>query len=244
MSQVRIETRDGVIWLVLDRAPVNALDSGFCNELSDKLDALAAEPEGGPVVLTGSGTTFCAGVDLKSVVRYDRSEQDDMLRALNRLFRAAYGFPRPLIGAINGHAIAGGLILALTCDMRLGAGGLFGLAEVRVGIPYPVAAIEIAKAELGAHARSFVLFGQPVSAEQACAMGVLETLCAPGDLIQKASTAARSAATLPAIGFARIKRQLRADVLGKADLAFNDDPLLGNWLSPETLSASASVLRR
>lgn len=243
MSQVIIERREGVIWLVLDRAPVNALDTAFCHELADNLDALAADSDGGPVVLTGAGTTFCAGVDLKTVVRYGPSEQDDMLRALNRVFLAAYGFPRPLIGAINGHAIAGGLILALTCDMRLGVGGMFGLAEVRVGIPYPVAAIEIAKAELGPHARSFVLFGQPVSAERACAMSVLDRLCAPGALLEQASIAARSAAALPVTGFAKIKRQLRADVLGRAERAIESDPLLGNWLSPETLSASAAVLR-
>jgi enoyl-CoA hydratase len=246
MSQLRIETREGVLWLVLDRPPVNALDTGFCIELAEQLDALATDADGGPVVITGIGASFSAGVDLKSVVRYGQAEQDEMLRALNRVFLAAYNFPRPLIGAINGHAIAGGLVLALTCDVRIGVigPGRFGLAEVRVGIPYPVAAIEIVKAELGANARTFVLFGRPVDAKTAHEAKVLDELCAPEELVSRANAIASAASALPSVGFGKIKRQLRAEVLAKADRAVaGQEPLLGNWLAPETLLASAAVLR-
>jgi enoyl-CoA hydratase len=246
MSQVCIEKREDVLWLVLDRPPVNALDIEFCNELAEQLDVLATDAEGGPVVMTGTGTSFSAGVDLKTVVQYGQAEQDEMLRALNRVFLAAYQFPRPLIGAINGHAIAGGLVLALTCDVRIGADNpsQFGLAEVRVGIPYPVAAIEIVKAELGENARSFVLFGQPADARSAHAAKVLDELCAPEELTSRANAIASAASALPSIGFGKIKRQLRAEVLTKSKSAVaGQEPLLGNWLAPETLSASASVLR-
>lgn len=247
MSQILIEKREDVLWIVLNRSPVNALDITFCNELADLLDGLARDAEGGPVVMTGTGASFSAGVDLKTVVRYGPDEQDEMLHALNRVFLAAYRFPRPLIGAINGHAIAGGFVLALTCDLRIGVDGpgQFGLAEVRVGIPYPVAAIEIVKAELGENARRFVLFGQPVDARSAHTSKVLDEICEPAALTSRANAIASAASALPSVGFGKIKRQLRAEVLAKAEkAAAGHEPLLGNWLAPETLSASASVLRR
>lgn len=247
MSQVRIERKEGAHWLVLSKTPVNALDIEFCHEIADRLDELATDAEGGPVIMTGEGAAFSAGVDLKTVVHYGKHEQDQMLQALNRLFLTAYSLPRPLIGAINGHAIAGGLILALTCDVRLGGDGpgQFGVAEVRVGIPYPIAAIEIAKAELGEHARRLVLFGQPVNASGALAAGILDELCSPNELNARAADLARGASSLPSIGFGKIKRQLRAEVLRKAEAALaGDEPLLGDWFAPETLSASASVLNR
>jgi len=247
MRQIRVDKREDAHWLFLNKAPVNALDIDFCNEIADCLDELAAISDGGPVILTGEGAAFSAGVDLKTVVHYGRPEQDQMLQALNRLFLTAYRFPRPLIGAINGHAIAGGLILALTCDVRLGVDGpgQFGVAEVRVGIPYPVAAIEIAKAELGVRARKLVLFGQPVDARGALEAGILDELCRPDELLERAAALAISASSLPCSGFEKIKRQLRAAVLHKVEAALaGEEPLLGNWLAPETLSASASVLGR
>ncbi|MFN3953322.1 MAG: enoyl-CoA hydratase/isomerase family protein [Pararhodobacter sp.] len=235
------------MWLVLDRPPVNALDIAFCNELAEQLDTLSADTNGGPVVITGAGASFSAGVDLKTVVGGGQAEQDEMLHELNRVFLSAYRFPRPLIGAINGHAIAGGLVLALTCDVRIGVDDTakFGLAEVRVGIPYPVAAIEIVKAELGKNARRFVLLGQPVDARSAHAAGVLDELCAPGELTSRANALASAASALPSIGFGKIKRQLREEVLAKSARAVaGEEPLLGNWMAPETLSASKSALYR
>ena len=72
-----------------------------------------------------------------------------MVHGINRLFGGWYGFPRPLVCAVNGHAIAGGLILALCGDHRIGATqGKLGVTELRAGIPYPAAAMLVVKAEL------------------------------------------------------------------------------------------------
>ena len=95
------------------------------------------------------GKSFCAGLDLKNVPFFGDADQKRLLNALNRAFCSVYSCPFPVIGAVNGHAIAGGLVLALACDWRIGADRslLAGLTEVLVGIPYPVAAIEIARQE-------------------------------------------------------------------------------------------------
>ena len=91
------------------------------------------------LVLTGQGKSFCAGVDLKALPGFDEAHQRRMVDALNRAFYAVYSCPVPVVGAINGHAIAGGLVLALCCDWRIAANAplLAGLAEVRVGVPFP-----------------------------------------------------------------------------------------------------------
>jgi enoyl-CoA hydratase/carnithine racemase len=89
------------------------------------------------LVLTGRGPSFCAGVDLKSVPHFDEAQQRRMVDALNRAFYAVYSCPVPVAGAINGYAIAGGLVLALCCDWRIAVKTPFlaGLTEVRVGVP-------------------------------------------------------------------------------------------------------------
>src|SRR4051812_7941438 len=109
---------------------------------------LAADPPPA-IVLTGSGTFFSGGVDLKLAPTLSEAEQAGSVKSINELFLGWYGFPGPVVAAVNGHAVAGGLILALCADFRVAAlGARVGLTEVRVGIPYPVAAMMCVKAEL------------------------------------------------------------------------------------------------
>ena len=94
------------------------------------------------MILTGHGSVFSAGLDLKEIPRYDGAQQNRMLARLNKVIHRLYAMPIPVVAAVNGHAIAGGLVLALACDWRVAAetGALFGLTEIRVGVPYPVSA--------------------------------------------------------------------------------------------------------
>src|SRR5215470_19036560 len=100
-----------------------------------------------------------------------------MVNALNRAFHSVYACPHPVVGAINGHAIAGGLVLALCCDWRMAAKTPFlaGLTEVRVGVPYPVSAMEVTRQELRPDvARRLVLFGENIASSEAVAAGVFD----------------------------------------------------------------------
>src|SRR5262245_35688213 len=112
------------------------MDPAFLAEGLQVVDDLrAAAPDA--VVVTGQDRFFSGGFDLNAVPLLSPAEQRDMVHDANRAFAAWYGFPRPLVAAINGHAVAGGLILALCGDERLVApGAKLGLTEVKVGIPF------------------------------------------------------------------------------------------------------------
>ena len=127
VAQVRSEECDGgVRLLTLDRPPANALDETLLADLGAALTAAAADPAVRAVVLTGAGAFLSGGFDL-AAPRRDHAAA----RALQRLYRDTHvqllGFPKPTIAMVNGHAIAGGLVLALACDYRLGSRGEYRL---------------------------------------------------------------------------------------------------------------------
>ena len=104
----------------------------------------------GPLVITGAGRVFSAGVDLNRVLEGGADYTDRLIPALSDVFDALFCFPGPTVAAINGAAIAGGCVLACACDRRLispDAG--IGAAELRVGVPFPVAALEVMRYACG-----------------------------------------------------------------------------------------------
>jgi enoyl-CoA hydratase len=242
-----IERRGATAILRMSRGAVNALDLAAVEAMDAALAELAADDGVAALVLTGAGPAFCAGLDLKAVPTYGREEQRGLVDGLNRLFGGLYGFPRPTVAAINGHAIAGGMVLALACDHRVctqGAASL-GLTEVKVGVPFPVAAIEVAQNELTpAAARALVLFGRLIGPEQALAWGVVDELVAPETVLDCACAEAAVLAELPRATFERVKRTLRSAALERIRAAIEDgaDPTLDDWLSPETVEAAKKML--
>jgi len=140
------------------------LDAPLLEDLGRLFAEMAADAAVRAAVIAGEGRAFSAGLDLKSAPTLDRAGQRRLVDALNGAFGTLYGWPKPLVAAIQGHAIAGGLILALCADWRVVADApmQLSLAEVRVGVTYPVSPLEIARAELSpAVARRLVLLGDP-----------------------------------------------------------------------------------
>jgi enoyl-CoA hydratase len=243
---VTVETHGEVALVRVDRPPANALDL----ELLDEGSAVVAElrkDEPGAVVLTGREGFFSAGVDLKAVPKLDRDGQRGMVHGINRLFLAWYSFPRPVVCAVNGHAIAGGLILALCGDHRVSSGaGKLGLTELRAGIGYPAAAMAIVRAELPPPTvRALALQAELVEAgPQAVELGLLDELCAPELLLERSLQVAGALAELPREAYARVKRQLRGDTVAELERVAADDPMLREWLGEEAAAASAAILER
>ncbi|MGO9449810.1 MAG: enoyl-CoA hydratase/isomerase family protein [Candidatus Binataceae bacterium] len=233
--------------LTLNRPPANAIDLALMEKIGEVFAAIADDQSVRAVVLTGAGSAFCAGLDLKAVPGYGKADQRRLLNALNRSILGAYDCPVPVIGAINGHAIAGGLVLALCCDWRIVADVPLqaGLTEVRAGIPYPIAAIEVVRSELSPQiARRLVLFGENLTGAEALAAGVFDECAAPHKLIDRALEKAAACADLPGPAFAQIKHQLRRPVIDACAsvIAGGRDPLSEGWLSSETLAAASSIL--
>ncbi|HVE67625.1 MAG TPA: enoyl-CoA hydratase/isomerase family protein [Solirubrobacteraceae bacterium] len=244
---ISVEPQGDVAVVRIDRPPANAMDLELLAAGHDVLARLAAD-EPGAVVLAGRPGFFSAGLDLKVAPTLDARGQRDMAAAINRLFAGWYGFPRPVVCAVTGHAIAGGLILALCGDHRVGSTeGRLGLTELKAGIPYPAVAMAVVQAELAPPvARRLVLRAQLHDPPEALALGVVDELAAPDAVVPRALEVAYELAALPRFAYGEIKRQLRGPGLAAAEraLADADDPATGaGWLSEETAAAAAATLR-
>jgi enoyl-CoA hydratase/carnithine racemase len=235
-----IDSEGDVTIVRINRPPVNAIDPELAADGAAVLDELAAEPRGA-VVITGSGQSFSAGLDIKIAPTLDDEQQREMRVAINRLLGGWALFPRPLVTAVNGHAIAGGLILALSGDRRVvGRQGQFGLTEVNVGVPYPPAAIAIVRSELAPPvARRFALGGELIDSSAAVAAGMFDEQVADDQLLERAVSAARRLAPLAGPAYAHTKRALRAGVVRALEPdAIGDE----SWLVDDAAGRARDVL--
>lgn len=206
-------------------------------------EELVADPPAA-VVLTGREGFFSAGADLKIAPTLDADGQRAMVAGINGIFASWYGFPRPVVAAVNGHAIAGGLILALCADYRVGSTeGKYGVTELKAGLPYPAVAMAVVRAELHAPAaRRLVLGADLVGAKEALEAGAFDEVAEPDQVLHRATEVARGLSLLPSEAYAKVKEQLRGPVL---EAAFaQPDPLLDGWAGAETADAASSILRR
>jgi enoyl-CoA hydratase len=238
---VTVESVGDVGLVRIDRPPANALDVELLAEGQATADELrGALPSA--VVLTGRPGFFSAGADLKVVPTLDPAGQRAMVRGINGLFTNWYSFPRPVVCAVNGHAIAGGLILALCGDYRVGpTSGRFGLTELRVGIPYPTAAMAIVRAELTPPAaRLLTLRANLLEADAAHALGLFDEIAEGDRVVERALEVAGELAALPPATYEHVKMDLRREPIAEARraIAEESDPLLARWFGDEALSAA------
>jgi enoyl-CoA hydratase len=232
MGIVTTSRRDGVTVLAADRPPANAMDVELLGELVEAVDALAADPPPA-VVLAGREGFFSAGADLKAVPGYGPEDQRRMVDGINRMALGVYGLPCPVVCAITGHAIAGGFVLAVCGDHRVASTvGRYGLTEVKVGVPYPQAAIGVIRAELtSSAARVLALGNRLVDAETCVRLGAFDEAVAPDAVLDRATAVAAELAALPAEVYARTKRELRSSTIASLREAAEHDPLLDRWVA-------------
>jgi enoyl-CoA hydratase len=191
--------RDGPLWTVLIDRPErrNAVDGPTAALLADALRAFDAEPEASVAVLAGAGGTFCAGADLSAYggERANRVAADgDGPMGPTRL-----RLGKPVIAAIEGHAVAGGLELALWCDLRVAAeDAVLGVFCRRYGVPLiDLGTVRLPRLIGESRAMDLILTGRPVPAAEAYAMGLVNRLVPPGTAIEAAQALARELAALP-----------------------------------------------
>ena len=197
------------------------------------------------ILLNATGACFSAGLDLKSVAGMDRVALVDFIASFDVSVKAVFACPKPVAAAVEGHAIAGGLVLAATADFcALGTGDYkLGLTELAVGIPFPPLAYEILRDALPHRAmRRLVYEANLCSPEEAFALGLGDELTAnPG---QAAMTWLRQLAPRPAQTFAHAKRMKRAmawERLSRVDAA-EREAMIDTMLSPEVAEALAQAL--
>ena len=244
---VAAERHDGgVLALRMDRPPAQ----GFTTELLADLDAAVLDATRDDtvrcVVITGSGRFFSGGFDMKAPPR-GRAETLDMGAVYHSAHRALVALPKPTLAALNGHTVAGGLILALACDHRVALDDRFriGLTEVAVGAGYPPAASAIAFDRLGTHAPELVLGAELLWSDDPRVSFLFRATFEATQFEEQVLTLARQLAGFPAAAYAHAKAELVRDLLARIDSASDDDraAALAVWTDPES-DAARERLRR
>lgn len=237
-----VEDRSGVTVVSLRHGKVNAMDLELLRAITEAVRGL---DESRAVVLTGTGSAFSAGVDLQRMVAGGAAYARAFLPALSEAFLAVFDHPGPTVAAVNGHAIAGGCVLAAACDLRLMSGGTIGLAELSVGVPFPTAALEIMRHAVGPSAGRMVLTAEVLDPERARAIGLVDHVEPAGELLDTAVRHARRMARVPAEVYALSKRQLRRPAWQRiSENEADDEQVTDSWASDETRAAITAYLDR
>jgi enoyl-CoA hydratase len=222
----------------------NALGAEMMQFLIDRLD----EAAGRPVLLTGSGDSFSAGLNLKQVAALDASGMESFLQLLERMVTALFGYPGPLVGLINGHAIAGGCIVALCCDHRVALRAptcKIGLNELALGLRYPPRVMAVVRHRVPReHVERVVLGAELFDPHAALALGLIDEIAEDGRAA--AERELRLRASYDAAAYAAAKAQLRGDGLRGAgdDGSFFTREVLPAWTAPSLRERIAALLSR
>ncbi len=212
MSDTVLEHLDGGVAVIRLNRPEarNALSPGLRAELAAHFVALADDGAVGCVVLTGGPTVFAAGADIKAMAEATPSVM--MARGSEKTWAPIKDFPKPLIAAVNGWALGGGCELAMHADMIIaGEGARFGQPEIRVGImPGAGGTQRLTRAVGKAKAMKILLTGEPISASDAEAMGLITEVVADEAVLDRAIALARQVAAQPAIAVRKIKEVVLA----------------------------------
>jgi enoyl-CoA hydratase/carnithine racemase len=230
---------EGVAVLTMTHGKANALDIEFCNALAARFDDLRRS-DAKAIVLTGKGKIFSAGVDLKRLSAGGAEYTRRFLPTLHRLYEAVFFHPKPVVAAVNGHAIAGGCVLACCADRRLMArdAGRIGVTEILVGVPFPALAFEVVRfAVPPRYLPEFTLSGATYATDEALRRGWVDEVAEPGELLEDAIVVARELSLLSPAAFAQTKLQIRQPVterLTKSGQA-TDKVVTDIWAAPATL---------
>lgn len=241
---IEAEERGRVAVLWMEHGAANALDIEFCRQLVDELGRQSAKA----VVVAARGPIFCAGVDLLRLLDDGPGYVRRFLPALTDLCETFFSFPRPLVAAVNGHAIAGGCILACTADERIMArgAGRIGVPELLVGVPFPAAPLEILRHAVphGAFAE-IVRSGSTYEPESARQIGLIDALADPAELVDRAVAAAERLASLAPEAFRLTKAQMRRPAIRRwRASAAHDSEVEAVWAAPSTLAAIRDYVSR
>lgn len=236
--------------ITLEHGRVNAIRLALVERLDSALADLERDDGVSMVILTGRGPFFSFGFDVPHFIGHDRNDFARFLHEFTALCTRLFLFPKPLVAAINGHAVAGGWMLAQACDARLVARGnvKLGLNEVRFGAALFAGSVEILRHLAGGRATDLLAgSGSYLSPGQALTLGLVDELCDSGELLTRALTFIEErygAVSRPA--FAEIKRLVRGPV---AD-AYRDreaasiERFVDVWYSPAVRTALAGITIR
>jgi enoyl-CoA hydratase len=223
-----VETKDvapGVRLLTLNRPPANAINRELGRALYDQCAAAAADKTVRALIVTGAGRFFCGGLDLKELVG-DGSPLGRLASARSDGVYALWSLPKPTVAMINGHAIAGGAVIALACDFRITCRGShkMGLNEVAIGLGFPTGAFEIARLALGDHAiRRVLLEAKLYDVESARELGMVDEVVEANALEARCLELASRLAAHGQLAYAHTKKTLQRRAIDQINAAAEEN---------------------
>ena len=249
MTTVRAEDREaGIRLLTLDRPPANAITPELLTDLTNALDAARNDDSVRAVVLMGEGRFFSAGLDLRGGIDFAAAISPggtaDPFSALRDCLLTFLRFPKPTITMLGGHAIAGGLILVLACDYRLGLDGEYriGLNEVEIGASFPKAAFEIVRLRLTHQQASELLLGAALyPAKQVARLGIVDELLTADNFEDTVMRRAARLGSFPRDAYAHTKAALVAEAIARIEADTPEEAMrtVAIWMTPESVAARA-----
>jgi Delta3-Delta2-enoyl-CoA isomerase len=228
--------------LTLDGPGKNALSSALMESIIARLREAAGEP----VLLTGAGDAFSAGLDLKEVATLDRAGAERFLGTLESLAEALFTYPGPMVACVNGHAIAGGCVVALCADYRVLADQpklRIGLNEVALGVQYPPKVFAVVRHRVPPRGiERVVLEAALYDPHTALGLGLVDEVAV--DVQATARARLETLAAHPREAYVAAKRALRADVTDLSEEAHRwfHDELVPSWITPAVKERVTAVL--
>lgn len=226
MQRIEVERSGDVATIIMNDTKANVLNKEFFEQMLDALAELEADAGVKAVILTGHAKFFSAGLDLKTLPALSKEELLRVLLQFADMTLKLFDFPKPLVAAVNGHALAGGCVLMLCCDRRLmvAEGAKIGLNEIAIGLALPSFVTELALAVLGrAAVQEAVMEATIYDPQGALGIGYVEQLFPADDLMEEASAVARRLARLPSAAYGTTKRRLREVALSRANTAIGTE---------------------
>lgn len=189
LKNIIIEIKERIATIKINKPEtLNALSTQVLRELSDAVDQINANPEVRVLIITGEGRSFVAGADISEMKSMDRSQGLEYGKFGSSVFRKIEKLPIPVIAAVNGFALGGGLELAMACDIRLASEkAKLGQPEVGLGITPGFSGTQRLTRLVGAgKAKELILTAKPIHASEALQIGLVNAVYAPEELMNQA----------------------------------------------------------
>lgn len=230
---------DGVLTIRFAHGKASVLDIPLLEVISQELDAAEANEAVKAVVTTGTGSIYSAGVDLKQILDGGAEYAHRFIPLLDSTLEKLFVFSKPMVAAVNGHAIAGGCIVALSADYKLMAEGKgrIGVPELKVGVPFPASAFEIVRFSVPrSQVQTLVYRANTYLPEEALARGMVDELVEAEVLLEEAQRVAAELAEIPAPSFSINKAMLRRTAREQIALHRKEvgDAVKDRWAAEDT----------
>jgi len=246
MDNLHISKDNQIATITLNRGKVNALSEELIEQLKNQFEILENDDSIRAIILTGQGKFFSFGFDIPGFLNHSKDEFRVFINKFTDLYTYMFLYPKPIVAAINGHAIAGGCMLATTCDYRIMTTGKakISLNEIAFGSTVFAGSVELLKFCVGQrNAERILMTGSMFSAEEGEKLGLIDKISSEENVMAEAASVASSLGQREPKVFRSVKHLLRAPIAEKMIQREKKsiETFLDIWYSEPTRSNLAKI---